>query len=95
VGCLQDDHSSPVLEWTTRASEGGFTVEMVRRPGNGDWTEALLTAIERTGAAPIAIVSISSVHRSDGGAVNLDLVASAVRARGEQPCLSMLRTVQE
>jgi selenocysteine lyase/cysteine desulfurase len=79
---LQDDHSSPVLEWTTRASEGGFTVETVRRPGNGDWTEALLTAIDRTGAAPIAIVSISSVHWSDGGAVNLDRVASAARARG-------------
>jgi selenocysteine lyase/cysteine desulfurase len=79
---LQDDHSSPVLEWTTRASEGGFTVEIVYRPDNGDWTEALLTAIERTGAAPIAIVSISSVHWSDGGAVNLGPVASAARARG-------------
>src|SRR6202030_4207982 len=54
---LQDDHSSPVLEWMTRAREGGFTVETVRRPSNGDWTEALLVAIERTGAAPIPIVS--------------------------------------
>ena len=43
---LQDDHSSPVLEWMTRASSGGFTVEPVRRPDNGDWTEALLTSIE-------------------------------------------------
>src|SRR4029077_9531077 len=58
------------------------TVEIVRRPGNGDWTEALLSAIARTGAAPIAIVSISSVHWSDGGVVDLDLVAPAVRAQG-------------
>jgi selenocysteine lyase/cysteine desulfurase len=79
---LQDDHSSPVLEWMTRASAGDFTVEMVRRPGNHDWTEALLTAIERTGAAPIAIASISSVHWADGGAVDLGLVAPAIRARG-------------
>ena len=79
---LQDDHSSPVLEWMTRASAGDFAVETVRRPGNGDRTEALLTAIERTRAAPVAIVSISSVHWSDGGLVNLDLVAPAVRARG-------------
>jgi selenocysteine lyase/cysteine desulfurase len=79
---LQDDHSSPVLEWMTRASVGSFTVETVRRPGNGDWTEAVLTAIERTSAAPIAIVSISSVHWSDGGAVDLGLVAPAIRARG-------------
>src|SRR6266853_301195 len=79
---LQDDHSSPVLEWVTRAGAGDFTVEIVRRPGNGDWTEALLAAIARTGAAPIAIVSISSVHWCDGGAVDLDLVAPAVRAQG-------------
>src|SRR6202011_5677735 len=79
---LQDDHSSPVLEWMTRAGAGDFTVEIVRRPGNGDWTEALLSAIARTGAAPIAIVSISSVHWSDGGGVDLDLVAPAVRAQG-------------
>jgi selenocysteine lyase/cysteine desulfurase len=78
---LQDDHSSPVLEWMTRASAGDFAVEAVRRPGNGDWTEALLSAIERTGAAPIAVVSISSVHWSDGGAVDLDAVAPAVRAQ--------------
>ena len=54
----------------------------MRRPGNGDWTEGLLSAIARTGAAPIAIVSISSVHWCDGGAVDLDLVAPAVRAQG-------------
>jgi selenocysteine lyase/cysteine desulfurase len=78
---LQDDHSSPVLEWMTRVSAGDFAVEAVRRPGNGDWTEALLSAIERTGAAPIAVVSISSVHWSDGGAVDLDAVAPAVRAQ--------------
>jgi selenocysteine lyase/cysteine desulfurase len=77
---LENDHSSAVLEWMTRA--GGFTVETVRRPDNGDWTDALLAAIERTGAAPVAIASISSVHWSDGGAVDLDAVAPALRARG-------------
>ena len=29
---LEDDHSSAVLEWFTRAGEGGFAVETVRRP---------------------------------------------------------------
>ena len=79
---LQDDHSSPVQEWMTRAPVGDFSVETVRRPGNGDWTEALLTAIERPGAAPVAVASFSSVHWSDGGAVALDRVAPALRARG-------------
>jgi selenocysteine lyase/cysteine desulfurase len=79
---LQDDHSSPVLEWMARAEAGAFAVETVRRPGNGDWTEALLAAIERPGAAPLAVASISSVHWSDGGAVDLARVAPALRSRG-------------
>jgi selenocysteine lyase/cysteine desulfurase len=79
---LQDDHSSAVLEWMTRAEEGGFTVEAVHRPQDGDWTAAVLAAIERPGAAPIAIASISSVHWSDGGMVDLGRVARALRDRG-------------
>jgi selenocysteine lyase/cysteine desulfurase len=79
---LQNDHSSAVLEWITRAGEGGFSVETVRRPEDGDWTQAVLAAIERPAAAPIALASISSVHWSDGGVVDLVRVAPALRDRG-------------
>jgi selenocysteine lyase/cysteine desulfurase len=77
---LRDDHSSPVLEWMARAGEGGFTVETMS--GNGDWTGAVLAAVERKGAVPLAVVSISSVHWSDGGLLDLDRIAPAVRAQG-------------
>src|SRR5437879_5660356 len=56
---LQDDHSSPVLEWMNRAAAQGFTVETVKRPDDGDWTAALLAAIERRGAPPVGLASIS------------------------------------
>ncbi|HML12943.1 MAG TPA: aminotransferase class V-fold PLP-dependent enzyme [Xanthobacteraceae bacterium] len=79
---LEDDHSSPVLEWMKRAPRQGFAVEVVRRPDDGDWTAAVLAAIERSGASPLALVSISSVHWSDGGLVDLDAVAPAARAHG-------------
>jgi selenocysteine lyase/cysteine desulfurase len=79
---LQDDHSSAVLEWMTLAEEGGFTVETVRQPADGDWTQAMLAAVARPGAAPIAITSISSVHWSDGGVVDLGKVAPALRKAG-------------
>jgi selenocysteine lyase/cysteine desulfurase len=79
---LEDDHSSPVLEWMTRAPRQGFTVEVVRRPDDGDWTAAVLSAIERASAPPLALVSISSVHWSDGGLVDLDRVAPAARRHG-------------
>ena len=79
---LEDDHSSAVLEWISRAGEGAFTVETIRRRDDGDWTAAVLEAIERPRAAPIAIASISSVHWCDGGTVDLHRVAPALRARG-------------
>jgi selenocysteine lyase/cysteine desulfurase len=78
---LEDDHSSAVLEWMSRAGEGAFTVETIRRRHDGDWTAAVLEAIERPRATPIAIASISSVHWCDGGAVDLGRVAPALRAR--------------
>jgi selenocysteine lyase/cysteine desulfurase len=79
---LQDDHSSPVLEWMSRAGAGGFTVETVRSPGDHDWTTAVLAAIERPGAAPIAIASISSVLWTDGCVLDMDRIAPALRTRG-------------
>jgi selenocysteine lyase/cysteine desulfurase len=79
---LENDHSSPVLEWRTRAEAQGFTIETIRQPDDGDWTTALLDAIERSGAPPIALASISSVHWSDGGLVDLEKVSAALRRQG-------------
>jgi selenocysteine lyase/cysteine desulfurase len=79
---LQDDHSSPVLEWHARADAGGFTLETVRRPDDGDWTSAVLEAIARPGAAPVSLASISSVHWSDGGLIEVEQIAVALRQQG-------------
>jgi selenocysteine lyase/cysteine desulfurase len=79
---LEDDHSSPVLEWHSRANAQGFTVETIKRPDDGDWTSAVLAAIERSGAPPVSLASISSVHWSDGGLIDVDKVAAALRQRG-------------
>lgn len=78
---LQDDHTSPVLEWMSRAQAGGFAVETVKQPGDGDWTSAVMAAIDRPGAEPLALVSISSVHWSDGGALDMARIASAAKAK--------------
>jgi selenocysteine lyase/cysteine desulfurase len=79
---LADDHSSPVLEWLSRADAQGFAVETVGRPDDGDWTSAVLAAIERSGAPPVSLASISSVHWSDGGLVDVEKIGSALRQRG-------------
>lgn len=79
---LDSDHSSPVLEWMVRAGEGGFEITTVRAGDDHDWTTALLEEIARADRPPVALASISSVHWSDGGAIDLDKVQEALRARG-------------
>ncbi len=78
---LQDDHSSPVLEWMARADAQGFTVDTVPRPADGDWTAAVEAAIAKPGA-PVSLASISNVHWSDGGAIDLLRIAPLLRAQG-------------
>jgi selenocysteine lyase/cysteine desulfurase len=79
---LEEDHSSPVLEWMSRAPQQGFTVDVVSRPADGDWTARVLEAIERKGAPPVGLASMSSVHWSDGCALDLDRIAAALRRQG-------------
>ena len=63
----------------TRSEAGGFAVETVRRPGDGDWKSAVLSAIARSGALPVGLASISSVHWSDGELIDVEKVAAALR----------------
>ena len=79
---LDNDHSSPVLEWMVRAGDGAFEVVTVRAGADRDWTSALLEEIARTDRAPVALASISSVHWSDGGLIDLEPVQAALRACG-------------
>lgn len=79
---LQDDHTSPVLEWVSRAEAGGFSVESVPQPADGDWTTAVLEAIAKPGAASLALVSISSVHWSDGCAIDMARVSMETKKAG-------------
>jgi len=78
---IEDDHSSPILEWLQRAPAQGFTVETVARPADGDWTAAVEGAIAKPGA-PIALASISNVHWSDGAVLDMDRISVALKAKG-------------
>ena len=79
---LENDHTSPVLEWHARAEPGGFVVDTVKQPSDGDWTSAVLAAIERAGSAPVSLASISSVHWSDGGALDIPRIRAALEKQG-------------
>jgi selenocysteine lyase/cysteine desulfurase len=79
---LANDHVSPVLEWHARAADGRFIVETLAAPPDHDWTAAVLAAVERTGAPPVSLASISAVHWSDGCALDLATVGAALRRQG-------------
>jgi selenocysteine lyase/cysteine desulfurase len=79
---LENDHTSPVLEWVSRADAQGFTVETVAQPADGDWTSAVLEAIERPGAPPVSLASISSVHWSDGGMLDMQRIRDTLGKHG-------------
>jgi len=79
---LENDHTSPVLEWVSRAEAQGFTVETVAQPADGDWTSAVLDAVERAGSAPVSFASISSVHWSDGGMLDMQKIRDALHKQG-------------
>ncbi len=79
---LENDHSSPVLEWQARADAEGFSIETVRAPDDGDWTSVVLAAIERAGAPPVGLASISSVHWSEGGLIDIETIGAALKRQG-------------
>ena len=70
-----------MLEWRARAEAQGFSVETIKQPDNADWTSAVLESIERSGAPPVSLASISSVHWSDGGLIDVDKVGAALKQR--------------
>ena len=75
---LADEHSSAQLTWERHAKEQGCELIEVARPEDGDWTRALVAAIdERT-----AIVSVTPCHWTDGGAVDLLTVGDRARQVG-------------
>ncbi len=79
---LENDHTSPVLEWQTRAEAQGFTIETIPQPADADWTRVILDAIERPGARPLSLCSISSIHWSDGGLIDIARVQAALKRQG-------------
>ncbi|MEP0944803.1 MAG: aminotransferase class V-fold PLP-dependent enzyme [Rhizobiaceae bacterium] len=79
---LQDDHSAPVLEWLTREADNPLEVVSIARGSDGDWTSAVLEALMAPAAAPPALLSISSIHWSDGGNIDLEAVQKEAQKIG-------------
>lgn len=75
---IAEEFPSDVYPWreVARSSEGEiFTVP---RPENGDWTEAMLGAID----TETAIVSVPNCHWTDGSLIDLERIGEKARSVG-------------
>ncbi len=79
---VADEFPSQRHAWDRLAAERGLTIEEVPRPADGDWTAALLAAIDRPGAPPLAVATLTPLHWSDGALIDLARLAPAVHATG-------------
>jgi selenocysteine lyase/cysteine desulfurase len=72
---IEDQFPSNLLAWRHLATERGAALRTVMRPTDGDWTSAVLDALD----ADTAIVPLPPCHWSDGS--RLDLAAIGARCR--------------
>ncbi|GJD66586.1 aminotransferase class V-fold PLP-dependent enzyme [Methylobacterium frigidaeris] len=79
---VADEFPSLCLAFDRLAAERGLVVEEVARPSDSDWTEALLAAIGRPDAPPLALATLTPLHWTDGTLIDLDRLAPAVHATG-------------
>ncbi|SLN73129.1 aminotransferase class V-fold PLP-dependent enzyme [Oceanibacterium hippocampi] len=90
---LADQFPSNVYPWQARARETGAAIHSVARPADGDWTAAILAALESVPAGGLAVAALPHCHWTDGGLVDLALIAPAVRDRGGRLVLDVTQSL--
>lgn len=89
VLALEEEFPSNVYAWRELAARDGGEVRLVARPADGDWTAAVLAALDDS----VAIAALPHCHWSDGGLLDLERVGVAVRARGAHLVLDVTQSL--
>lgn len=72
---VAEEFPSNVLPWKRTAQETGAVLETVPYPDGGDWTQAILSRIERG----VRVVAVSTCHWTNGAFIDLRPVGKACR----------------
>ena len=75
---LAEQFPSNVYPWMDLAKSRGLSLRVVPRPAAGDWTSAVLAAID----GGTGLVALPNCHWTDGSLVDLIAVGGACRERG-------------
>ncbi len=79
---MAGEFPSQSLEWARQAQRHGAMLDMVARPADGDWTQALLARIRQPGLPPVGIAALTPLDWSDGTLIDLALLCPALHAQG-------------
>ena len=77
---MQEEYPSNVYSWRRLAEERGGSIKTVPRPADGDWTRAVLEALDDD----VAVAALAHNHWMDGALLDLERIGAALRARGAQ-----------
>ena len=86
---LSEQFPSNVYPWMDLAERTGAAFVSVPRPGDDDWTSALLSCIGRS----TAIVAVPHCHWTDGGLIDLEAVGAACCGVGAALCVDATQSV--
>lgn len=75
---IAEEFPSNVLPWRRTAQETGARMVTVPTPSDGNWTKAILSAIDRN----VKVVAVSTCHWTNGARVDLEPIGAACRANG-------------
>ncbi len=75
---LKDQFPSHIYSWRRLAAENGGVIKTVPRPEDGNWTPALLEAVDES----TAIAALPNCHWTDGTFVDLEKVGAHCRKTG-------------
>ena len=75
---LESQFPSHIYPWRHAVARDGGEVVTLPRPQDGDWTAAVLAALDER----VAVVALPQHHWTDGSRIDLDAVAPAARACG-------------
>ena len=85
---LEEQFPSNVYAWREKARAAGAEVLAVPRPGDGDWTRAVLESLDDR----VAVAALPHCHWADGGLVDLARVAERCREVGAALVLDLTQS---
>jgi selenocysteine lyase/cysteine desulfurase len=86
---LEEEFPSNVYPWQALARRDGGELLVVRRPADGDWTAAILGALEPR----VAIAALPNCHWTDGSLVDLPRVSAALGRIGARLVLDITQSL--